>query len=66
LRRHSNFFPAVQLARVFGQIHAQHKASKVAANEVEDKLQREIGVVAARRIKPPSQFEPSHFFYQHR
>jgi len=34
------------------------KPSKVAANEVDDKLQREIGVVAARRIKPPSQVVP--------
>ena len=33
------------------------KPSKVAANEVDDKLQREIGVVAARRIKPPSQVD---------
>jgi glycine/D-amino acid oxidase-like deaminating enzyme len=31
LRRHSSFFPAVQLTRVCGQIHAQRKASKVAA-----------------------------------
>ena len=34
------------------------KPSKVAANEVDDKLQREIGVVAARRIKPPPQVVP--------
>jgi hypothetical protein len=39
-------------------IYAQHKASKVAANEVDDKLQREISVVAARRIKPPPQVVP--------
>ena len=58
LQRHSSFFPAVQLARVCGQIYAQHKVSKVAANEVDDKLQREISVVAARRIKAPPQVTP--------
>jgi hypothetical protein len=58
LQRHPSFFPAVQLARVCGQIYAQHKVSKVAANEVDDKLQREISVVAARRIKAPPQLTP--------
>ena len=38
------------------------KPSKVAANEVDDKLQREISVVAARRIKPPSQVVPERMF----
>jgi hypothetical protein len=58
LRRHSSFFPAVQLARVFGQIHAQHKFPRLRQTSVEDKLQREISVIAARRIKPP-QVTPS-------
>jgi hypothetical protein len=59
MRRHSSFFPAVQLARVFDQIHAQHKAFQgLRQTSVEDKLQREISVVAARRIKAPPQVVP--------